>query len=86
MLNKSKGQMYPWVDATWNPIKGRCSHQCSYCYYQANPRYKDLIAPLRLDKRALKDNLGEGKTIFVGSSTDMWVFDIALWEVEDVYA
>jgi len=27
---------------------------------------------LRLDEKCLKDNLGEGNTIFVGSSTDMW--------------
>ena len=71
-LNKQKGNMYPWVDFTWNPIRGRCPHQCIYCYYQADPRYKDLIGELRLDEKALKDNLGEGRTVFVGSSTDMW--------------
>jgi len=30
------------------------------------------MGPLRLDEKALLDNLGHGRTIFVGSSTDMW--------------
>ena len=83
-LNKSKGNMYPWVTDTWNPIKGRCPHACTYCFYQQDPRYRDKIGPLRLDGKALKDNLGEGRTIFVGSSTDMWHFDIPLSWLEHV--
>src|SRR3990167_1900105 len=31
MLNKQKGNMYGFVTHTWNPIKGKCSHNCSYC-------------------------------------------------------
>ena len=31
MLNKQKGNMYSFVTHTWNPIKGKCSHDCSYC-------------------------------------------------------
>lgn len=30
-INKSKGNMYPFVSHTWNPIKGKCPHNCSYC-------------------------------------------------------
>jgi len=67
MLNKSKGNMYPWATHTWNPIRGRCQHDCNYCFMKRFPQ-----KPLRLDKKALQDNLGEGNTIFVGSSTDMW--------------
>ncbi|GAG24992.1 unnamed protein product, partial [marine sediment metagenome] len=37
---------------------------------------KSKIGKLRLDEKALKDNLGEGNTIFVGSSTDMWAKEI----------
>lgn len=63
--------MYPWVTHTWNPIKGKCPHNCSYCYMK---RFK--LGKLRLDEKALKDNLGEGNTIFVGSSCDMFADDI----------
>lgn len=76
-LNKSKGNMYPFVTHTWNPIKGHCPHACVYCYYQANPRYKDKIGELRIDYKCLQDDLGEDRTIFIGSSIDMWHFDIA---------
>ena len=24
--------MYEFVTHTWNPIKGKCYHDCSYCY------------------------------------------------------
>jgi len=66
-LNKSKGNMYPWVDFTWNPIRGKCPHQCVYCFMKGRD-----VGPLRLDEKVLADNLGSGRTIFVGSSTDMF--------------
>jgi len=67
MLNKSKGNMYPWVTHTWNVAKGKCPHDCSYCYMKRYPQ-----ADLRFDEKELKTNLGSGNTIFVGSSCDMW--------------
>ncbi len=72
MLNKQKGNMYPWVQFTYNPIKGICPHACTYCYYQNNPRYRDKIGELRLDEKCFRDKLGKDRTIFIGSSTDMW--------------
>ena len=30
-LNPPSGNMYPWA-YTWNPIGGRCLHNCGYCY------------------------------------------------------
>jgi len=66
-LTKSKGNMYPFVSHTWNPIRGRCPHQCSYCYMK---RYK--VGDLRLVFKELKTNLGSKNFIFVGSSTDMF--------------
>jgi len=75
MLNKQKGNMYPWVTHTWNPIKGRCPHDCSYCYMKRFP-----VGDLRLDQKCFKDNLGSGNTIFVGSSCDMFAEQVPeLW-------
>ena len=71
MLNKQTGNMYPWCDFTWNPIRGRCPHQCDYCYMKI---FK--VGELRLDEKALKDKLGADRTIFVGSSTDMWAKEV----------
>lgn len=76
-LNKSKGNMYGFINYTWNPIKGRCPHDCSYCYMH---RYWKMMKDdrLRLDVKELKTNLGEGNFIFVGSSTDMWLYKTEL--------
>jgi hypothetical protein len=71
-LNKQKGNMYPWLTHTWNAIKGKCPHDCSYCYCK---RYYSTAHPqpeLHLDQKELKVDLGEGNFIFVGSSCDMW--------------
>ncbi len=75
MLNEQKGNMYPWVTHTWNTIKGKCPHDCAYCYMKMYPQ-KDV----RFDESELKTDLGTGNFIFVGSSNDMWADDIsAVW-------
>ena len=67
-LNKSKGNMYNFITHTWNPIKGKCYHDCSYCYMK---RFGNL-KPVRFDEKELNTNLGENNFIFVGSSCDMF--------------
>lgn len=71
-LNKSKGNMYPFVDWHWSPIKGKCKHECSYCstlhtrakkYYEGEPY---------LSEKELKTNLRTDSFIFVGSMADIW--------------
>ena len=71
MLNKSKGDMYKFVDFTWNPIKGLCSHNCKYCYMKRFPQPE-----LHLDEKDLKTDLGKDNKIFVGSSTDMFADNV----------
>ena len=71
-LNESKGQMYSWVTHTWNTIKGECPHGCSYCYMKRWGKQK----PVHFDEKELKTDLGSGNFIFVGSSCDMFAYDI----------
>jgi len=71
-LRKQKGNMYDYVTHTWNPIKGKCEHDCSYCYMK---KFKTL-PPLRLDEGELTVNLGMENYIFVGSGTDMWAKNV----------
>lgn len=71
MLNESKGNMYPFVTHTWNAIKGKCPHDCSYCYMKIW-KQNDI----RLVEAELKTDLGKHNYIFVGSSTDMWADDV----------
>jgi DNA repair photolyase len=71
VLNKSKGNMYPWVTHTWNPIKG-CKHACKYCYVkELETRYQYNTSP-RFAEGELKRNLGKGNVIFIGSASDMF--------------
>ncbi len=67
-LNESKGQMYEWVTHTWNTVKGKCPHDCSYCYMK---RWGNL-KKIRFDKSELKTDLGKDNFIFVGSSCDLF--------------
>jgi len=66
-LNKQKGNMYSFVTHTWNPIRGKCPHDCVYCYMKVYPQPE-----LHFAEKELETNLGKDNFIFVGSSTDMW--------------
>ena len=67
MMRESKGNMYGFVNFTWNICKGVCPHGCTYCFMR---QFKQN--PLRFDEKELKTDLGAGNFIFVGSSCDMW--------------
>ena len=73
MLNPSKGNMYKFITHTWNPIKGKCLHNCSYCYMKQIAPHSN---PPRIAEYEFKTNLGRGNFIFIGSSTDMFAEDI----------
>lgn len=70
-LNLQKGNMYGFVTHTWNTVKGKCPHNCAYCYMHQFPQ-KDM----RFDKKELDTYLKTEKIIFVGSSCDMWADDV----------
>ena len=71
MLNQRQGNMYDFVSHTWNVIKGRCSHNCSYCYMK---KWKQNS--IHFDKAELQTDLGNNNFIFVGSGTDMFASNI----------
>lgn len=58
----------PAVTHTWNCVRGKCPHDCSYCYMR---RYR-LGTPRLVQAELLKTDLGENNFIFVGSSTDLF--------------
>lgn len=63
--------MYDFVTHTWNVIKGRCSHNCSYCYMK---KWKQNS--LHFDSKEFLTDLGSNNFIFVGSGTDMFANNI----------
>jgi protein gp37 len=72
-LNKSKGNMYPWITHTWNPVRGECPYQCSYCYVK---RWGNRQNPLHLDEKELRSDLGRDNFIFVCSGCDLFHPDV----------
>ena len=71
-LRESKGNMYGFVSHTFNTIKGKCEHDCAYCYMKRWGGFKSV----RFDEKETRLNLGCGKCIFVGSSNDMFASSI----------
>jgi len=73
-LNKAKGNMYGDITHTWNPLSGKCPHGCHYCSTQKF-YYPSLIAKYsgmpRIDEKAINDDLGKGRKIFVCAQTDL---------------
>ena len=74
-VNRAKaGNMYPGWD-TWNVLSG-CLHECEYCYaYDLYSRFGLSTAP-EFRESYLKDNLGQGRYIFISSMGDIggsWV-------------
>lgn len=65
-LNESKGNMYEFITHTWNPIKGKCFHGCTYCYMHG----KWSQSYQYLDLKELTGTFKSGQFIFLGSSTD----------------
>lgn len=82
-LNLSVGNMFSFITAHWNPIKG-CKYGCKYCYMD-RLRFKIDRTP-RLTERELKTNLyGKGRgVIFVGATGDMWGEWVSSEDIERV--
>lgn len=72
-LKEQKGNMYEFVTHMWSPIRGKCVHDCSYCYMKIWGEPK----PLHIDRQDLKKtNLGEGNFIFVVHTADLFAEDV----------
>ena len=70
-LNKvsKNGNMYSFVTHTWNPVRGLCPYDCSYCYVK---KWGNRTRPIRLDEKDLRLDLGFGKFIFICSGCDLF--------------
>jgi hypothetical protein len=83
-LRKAKGNMYGFITHLWNPIKGECPHDCSYCYMKGIHKRFGSPGLLHLVEKELKTNLGKGNFIFVGNTTDMFATDVSMQDIRAV--
>lgn len=73
-LNISDGNMYEFITHTWNTVKGKCYHDCSYCYVKKlNKNQKDE----HIDKDEFRTDLSHDNFIFLGSGTDLFAENIS---------
>lgn len=78
MLNKSKGNMYGFLNMTWNSISGECEFSCVYCYMKV---FK--LKPMHFNEKEMKRDLGKDNFIFVGSGIDMFAPSVPKEWIED---
>jgi DNA repair photolyase len=75
--NPEKGNMYEFVTLMYSPIRGKCKHECTYCYViDIAKRYNSPQKDLFLDEKDLRKNLGSGETVFVCYTCDLFADDV----------
>lgn len=91
VLNPSTGNMYGWV-VTWNPLAGRCYHECDYCYVRKGRMLslKKYQGEPYLDLKEMTINLYKCKklkhpfTVFVCSCNDLFAKQVPNYIIEQV--
>ena len=79
-LNPAQGNMYQFITHTWNPISGRCSHDCSYCYMKKEKEQSQI----HLKESELADSFNPNHFIFIGSGTDVFADDVPANWIKEV--
>lgn len=81
-MKKSKGNMYDWVTHTHSHLRGKCSHNCGYCYVQAMAeKYKGVKekyskGEITIDEKELNVNYGKNNLIFIEHMNDLFAKDV----------
>lgn len=70
-LKVSKGNMYDFVTHMWSPVRGKCKHECNYCYMKRFP-----LPDMNINEKDMMTNLGENNFIFVGHTIDLFADDV----------
>lgn len=81
--------MYDFVTHTWNPLAGKCSHDCIYCstkrlmlaYPVLKVKYNGMP---RTEPSCLRDFLGIDNVIFVCAQNDLFTEDVNPDDIEDI--
>lgn len=71
--------MYDWVTHMWSPVRGKCKHECDYCYMKRFP-----LPPMNLNEKELNSRLGEDNVIFVCHTADLFADDVPSEWIEQV--
>jgi DNA repair photolyase len=84
-LKKPSGNMYPFIDGIWNPVRGKCYHNCKYCYVKRiTKKFNIKQRKVSLIDSELRANLGSGNFIFVCSGCDLLAKDVPFEMIKSV--
>lgn len=79
--------MYEWItEKNINPLRGRCLHECSYCYALNSPRPGMKLkysGPIMLDEKVLKSKVSGG-TRFLCSCNDLFAEGVKEEYITDI--
>jgi len=73
-----KGNMYEWAKP-WNPLGGKCMHDCAYCSTRSMKRYPVINEKYSGDIRLYSDLFKlpkKPKTIFVAAQNDLFANNV----------
>jgi hypothetical protein len=86
-MKPQKGNMYPGVK-TFNPLAGKCLHDCHYCSTNALKRFpvikEKYSGEWRIDRNTLYKDLGSGNTWFVCAQNDLFAEGVSCIHVMEI--
>ena len=80
VTKRSKIQWEEFSQNHWNPVRGKCSHDCKYCNTDKDFN-KGIISII---ENEIEKDLGENNFIFVCSMTDLFTDDTPIEIIERV--
>ena len=86
MLTESRGNMYEWAKP-WNPLGGKCMHECSYCSTNNWKRFPVMMDKYSGEPRLYSDLFKLPKkpaTIFVAAQNDLFANNISYQFIQRV--
>jgi len=81
---KCKSRMFPFITRTWNPLGGRCPHNCKYCWSMGDKglvkkyNMKKYIGEIRLIEKELKVLFSENDFVFIQDMSDLYAWTVPL--------
>jgi len=77
ITNSGKTNMYHWVSHMHTHLRGRCPHECTYCYAIHCRASKVYSGPQHLRSEELNVKYGKDKTIFIEHMADLFAYGVS---------
>ena len=81
-------RMFPFITCTWNPLCGRCHHECDYCWARDLAKSRNLTKYFsdlpQMDIRQVGKHFKKGDYVFVQDMTDLFGKWVQSWQIRNV--